>query len=116
MGHGVANVYVLTMVSGLTRPSGYFDLGRSFQNVYLEVPTFASGANVFIQGSSDGTTFRRIYNSVVNSTSVQAYPWQIGSTVSQGMHPVPPGFRYYKPEVSTALTDTVTTWKMICAD
>ena len=116
MGHGAHVVYVATMPSGATILTSYFDLKRSYQNVYLEVPTFASGADVYIQGSSDGTKFRRIYQDPVNSSSVQNNPWNVKSAASQGFHRVPPGFRYYRPEISTALTDTVTVWKMVCSD
>jgi len=116
MSHGQITVYSQTMPSGATSLTSYFDLGRSFDKVYLEVPTFASGTDVYIQGSRDGTTFRRIYREQVSTSIVVADVWKVGSAASQAFHRVPAGFRYYRPEVSTALTDTVTPWKMVCSD
>jgi hypothetical protein len=104
------------MPSGATILTSYFDLGRAYRNVYLEVPSFASGADVFVQGSRDGTTFRRIWQPAVNSSSVQSNVFQIKSAASNAMHPIPAGFQYYRPEISTALTDTVTVWRIICSD
>ena len=116
MSHGQVTVYTQTMPSGATVCTNFFDLGRAYRRVYLEIPTFASGADVFIQGSRNGTTFRRIYKATISTATVQSYPWQIGSASSQSFQEVPPGFRYYRPEISTALTDTVTPWNMICSD
>lgn len=116
MGYSPPVVYTLTQTSGLTRPAGYFDLQRSFRAVYLEVPSFASGADVFMQGSTDANTFRRIMHPPLNSATVANNTFTIASAASNRFHPVPDGFRYLKPEISTALTDTVITWKLLCSE
>jgi hypothetical protein len=104
------------MASGLTRPSGYFNLTRGFQKVYLEVPSFASGADVYVQGSSDGNTFRRIMHPPMNSSAAQVNTFVIPSAASNRFFEIPAGFQYLKPEISTALTDTVTNWKLVCSE
>lgn len=115
MGHGLNTVYYKTMTSGTTTSSG-FDLGRAFQNVYLEIPTMASGTDFYIQGSSDGTTFRRLMHPAANSSSVQVHTFVIGSAATNRMVPIPNAFRYFRVELSTAMTDTVSVFKIICGD
>lgn len=113
MGHGLVTVYTKTMSSGGTLTSAY-DLGRCFTKIYLEVPTMASG-DLFIHGSSDGTTFRRIMREQLNTTTVHS-TFSIGSAITQRMVPVPPGFRYYKVENTSGATDVVTVFNLICSD
>lgn len=59
MGYGAISVFTATMASGGTLSNG-FDLGRSWNRVYLRVPTMNSGADIFIQGSADNSSFSRI--------------------------------------------------------
>lgn len=106
-------VFAQTMASGATLLTTPLDCGRAFARVYLEIPTMASGTDIYIQASSDGTTYRRIY--LLGDYSTMTV-WSAGSATTQCHVQVPAGFRYYKPELTTALTDTVTTWRLICGD
>ena len=115
MSVGVNQVFYKTLASGATSSSGY-DFGRAFQNVYLEIPSMASGSDFYIQGSSDGTTFRRVMHPPVASSSIQVQTFVIGSAATGRIVQVPAGFRYMKVEVSTALTDTVSTFNFICGN
>lgn len=63
MSYGPNSVFYKTMASGGTSTSGY-DLTRSWTKVYLEVPSLTSNTEFYIQGSSDGTTFRRVADNV----------------------------------------------------
>lgn len=113
MSHGVISVYSKNMASGVTLTSSY-DLNRAYPKMYLEVPTMAS-SDLFIQASSDGTTFRRIMLEKVNTTTAHV-TFSVASSTTQRMVPIPPGFRYYKVESSSGATDVVTTFNIICHD
>jgi hypothetical protein len=115
MSVGVFQVFYKTMVSGGTSTSGY-DFGRAFQKVYLEIPSLTSGTDFYLQASSDGSTFRRLMQPVVNTSSVQVQTFVIGSAATNRIVEVPAGHRYMKVEVTTALTDTVNVFKFICGN
>lgn len=59
MSYGPLSVFTATMASAGTVTSS-LDLARSWKKVHLEVPTMASGADIYIQASSDNSTFRRV--------------------------------------------------------
>lgn len=113
MSHGLAQVFSKSVASGVTLSSSY-DLGRAFTKVYLEVPTMAS-SDIFIQASSDNSTFRRVMIDKGNTSTTHA-TFSIASAVSQRMVPIPAGFRYYKVETSSGTTDIVTTYNLIVSD
>lgn len=111
----VNRVFPHVLASGVTLSSSY-DFGGSFRNVYLEIPTMASGSDFYVQGSSDGAAFKRVMHPVVNTSSIQIQTFVIGSAATGKMVPVPAGFRYMKVELSTALTDTTSTFNFICGE
>lgn len=51
--------FSVDVASGITLSSS-LDLGRSYKDVYLEIPTMASGSDFYIQCSHDNSTFRRV--------------------------------------------------------
>ena len=62
-GYGPVQAFSKSITSGITATSAYDLGGRAFESVYLEVPSMVSGTDFYIQGSSDGTTFRRVQTS-----------------------------------------------------
>ena len=101
-------VYSVDLASGATTTTNYVEILVPYKNLYLQIPTMASGS-LYIKGSSDGTTFTRITEADPN----QATDFVINSAVTQRMVPIPPGFRYYKIENTSGATDTTTVFKLI---
>lgn len=82
--------------------------------IYLEVPTDGLGGQIYVQGSSDGSTFRRIKHASINSSTVTSNDYAIASACSSKMVPLPVGFRYYKLE-TTASVAADSTFKIVCS-
>lgn len=59
MGFGARSVFYTSMASGGTLSSGY-DLGRTWRNVYLEVPSMVSGTDLYIQAAASAGTYNRV--------------------------------------------------------
>lgn len=112
-------VYIVTMPSGATLTSA-IDLQRNWKTVYLEVPTFSTAANIFIQGSPTvGGTYRRVFNPALNSSTVGINVFQILTAASNGYVPIPNGFRFMKIEMGTFATDGAgapSQFNVICSD
>lgn len=100
---------VCTMSSGATL-SAAVDLQAVYGRVYLDCPSLPSGS-LFVHGSSDNSTFRRIYGADPN----QGDPWTLTSPVVQngGLFQIPPGFQYYKVENSSGVTQAIKTFSFI---
>lgn len=113
MGYGNFAPFTITLASGLTSTSGLDLGGHAWDKVAVEIPTMACAGTMYLQGSSDNSTFRRIYqpdgvSSVVN--------FQIPQTVSNVIAVLPRGpYRYMKVETTTGTTDTVLTFKFHCS-
>ncbi len=94
------------------------DLAGGFQYVFLEIPVLTgidSASPVYVQGSSDGTTFRRIAYAQLNTSTVAVNDFVIASSASNRMVELPDfAFRYVKVEVSGAATQAVG-FKIICS-
>lgn len=114
MSYGPQAVYSVQIASFGTSTSA-ITMGRSWKFVYLEVPTMTSASALFIQGSSDGIAYRRIYHPVINTSSVQSNTFVIGSGVSQRMVPIPNGMPFMKVESEVVLSFTAA-FKVICSD
>ena len=75
MGHGVHCVYVKTMAGGATQTTLPFDVGRSYRQMYLQVATMASVANVSLDVSADGgTTYYQLRHNPPNATATVTVP------------------------------------------
>lgn len=116
MSWGLSQGFVQTMTSGLTL-SPAFNLGRAFENVYLEIPTMVSGTDFYIQvANSAAGSFRRVMHPAINTSSVQINTFVIGSAATNRVVPIPNGQQYYKVEFSTFMSDTVTVLRIMVAD
>lgn len=113
MSYGPVTVYSTVIASGATVGSA-ITMGRSFSRVYLQIPTLPSGT-LYIQGSADGSTFRRITKDQGNTATVHV-DFSIDSSVSLKIVPIPNGMFAYKVELSTLSTNTAHTFKIICSD
>lgn len=99
--------YLSSMVTGASVSAGV-DLGASFLYVALEVPTmtvFSASTPLWIQASSDGTTYRRMSNLETNTSVAGVNDFQIASSTSQRFVPLPNlGFRYVRVEASSTVS------------
>lgn len=116
MSHGPVSQFSISIASGVTLTSSISLGTRAWKTVYVSIPTMVSGSDFFIQGSGDDSTYRRIIHPIVNSSSVQANTFIIGSGATNKIVPIPNGFAFIKVELSTAMTDTTSTFKIICSD
>lgn len=116
MAHGVVRVYQATMTSGATLSSAIDLSPRTWNTVYLQVPTMASG-DLYIQASPSATgTFNRVMHMRESTGTATIHTFVIGSSASQRMIPIPTGIQFMKIENSSGATDVVTTFNIICSD
>lgn len=114
MSFGPTLTYSVPFASGATS-SSQIKMDRSFNGVYLVVPTMTSNTEMYIQGSDDGTTFRRVFHPSINSSTVSTNKFAIVSGATNCIVPVPNGLKYYIIETS-ATVDSGCTFKLICMD
>jgi hypothetical protein len=114
MSHGAIVVYTKSIASNITNTGG-IDLSRAWRNVYLEIPTMTSGTDLYLQASSNNSTFRRVFQRV-NTATAQAAVVSIRSSVTNCLVDIPGGNRYVAIELSTAMTASTATFKLICSD
>lgn len=100
--------------SGATLAGSALNLGgHTWRNVSLEVPSFTSGGTMYIHGAvgSDGN-FHRVY--VMDPADGAQNVLQISQASSVGGHyhlPQLSTFDYLKIELTSGITDSVTTFK-----
>lgn len=89
--------------------SNSIDLGANYGFVWIEVPTMTAKTDastpIYVQASSDGTTFRRLASVETNTIAVGVNDFFVASSVSNRFVNCPSvGFRYLKMEVSGTVT------------
>ena len=114
MAYGPLAVYSVTMASAGTT-TGSLDLQRSWKQMWLEVPTMTSNTELYINASSDSSTFRYTYHPMTNSGSPTGNRFLINSAVTGAMVPIPNGLRYLKVESRVAINNGAV-FKIICSD
>lgn len=111
----------LTMASGASTVTATLD--GAWVYVYLQIPTMNAGYStnsspVWIQGSTDGTTYFRVSNVETNTSTVGANDFSIVSGASQRIVPLPNlGLKYMAVEISGAATGagaSPSPFKFIC--
>lgn len=110
MGYCPVKVFTKTMPSGATL-SDAIDLGTSYEHYLLELPSMASGGDVYLRGSDtiDGS-YKRIYFNASSSTPTVA---QIASSVSNAIIPLNLHLpQFVKIELSSATADTTYKFKI----
>lgn len=113
MAFSPVKVFAVTMTSGATF-SNSADLGTSFNRMYLQIPTMASGS-LHVNGSVDNSNFFRIMRDQGNTTTVHS-TFVIDSSVTQRIVPIPGGIRYMRVESTSGCTDVVSTLYIIGGD
>lgn len=105
--------FTKSVASGATLSSA-FDLGAvPYNNFVLGVPTMTSSCDLFVQVSYDGTTFKRQKYTVASGV-VAPGDITIGSAATNCYMNIPDvNARYVKIEISTAMTATTATFKII---
>lgn len=115
MSHGLYKVYTVTMASGGTL-SSECDLGRGYENVYLEIPSMTSNSQHYIQVASvTGGTYRRVCHPAINSSTVGINDLAIHSAATSRLVPIPNGFQFYKIE-TTATCDSGEVYRILAGD
>ncbi len=117
MSHGLNKVYASTMASGGTM-SGEVNLGRSYQNVYLMIPSMATASNGMSIYASDasGGTFCQVMHPSVNSATVATNAYLITSAATSVIVPVPVGgLRFLKVNTDATVAHGCV-FKFICGD
>jgi hypothetical protein len=115
MGSIKGTYFSKTMGATATLTSAY-DLGRTWRNVSVEIPSMASASDFYIQASvTESGTFRRITHPVPNTSSVQLNDFRISSAVTARIVPIPADYQYIKIEASTMNTAALV-FNVICKD
>ena len=113
MGFEPFKVFSVDMTSGATKTSGIDLGGHAWERVAVEIPTMTSGGTLYVQSSSDDSTYRRISQPDGGSSVVN---FQIAQTVTNTVAQLPPGpYRYMKVENTSGTTDTTVTFKFHCS-
>lgn len=113
MSFGPITVYSVSTVSAAATITSSFTIPVGCQQAYLEIPTMTSGTDFFLQGSTDGTNFRRIMTCSPTSSAVYLNTFTIASAGTNRISPIPLAAPYMKVELSTAQV-TASTYKIIC--
>lgn len=109
------SVFTVSMASGGTLTT-YIDLGGSWENCYLQVPSMISNTQHHIQTATDyDQIYRRVKHPAINSLTVGTNDFAITSSATNCVIPMPNGLRFIKIE-TTATVDSGETYKIICAD
>jgi hypothetical protein len=115
MSWGQNVVFTKTITSGTGTFTSQINLTRAFSSVYLEVPTFSTNTEVYINAAStDGGTFNRVYHAVINSSTASCHVFVIQTGVV-GFVPIPNGFKYLKVEVGSVVDDGAS-FNVVCSD
>jgi hypothetical protein len=117
MGYGAYFYQAKTMASADSVVS-FFDLGRAFSKVYLQIPTMASNSAFDVYASTDATSFYQVRKEIPNTTTAQAWTFTIGASAAANgsIVPMPGGFRFYKIVATDSAPTAATTFKMIGGD
>lgn len=117
MGHGVFRTYSFTMAA--TAGSASVNLGRSFDKVYLQVPTMASATGLDIYASPDGSqTYYQLGKEVPNTTTVQSWSFTVAASAAANgrLVPIPAGLQFYKIISSDSAPTAALGFQVLCAD
>jgi hypothetical protein len=117
MGHGVFRAYSFTMAA--QAGSASVNLGRSFQRVYLQIPSMASTTGLDVYASPDGTqTYYQIGKEVPNTTTVQSWSFTVAASAAANgrLVQIPAGLQFYKIVASDSAPSGAQGFQVLCAD
>lgn len=106
-------VYIGSMASGASTLTS-IDVTRSWGKIYADIQTMSTGAELAIYGSSDGTTFKPVYERV-NTAPVQYQALTVGTATTGGIVELAQAGRYFQFRASAVVSGGVVI-KLICRD
>lgn len=114
MGYGPTQKFKADIASGATI-SNQVDLGRGFNHVSLEIPSMASGTDLFIQAANSSSGTFRKYHHRLTTTNDSPVAINVNSSVTNCfLHLEFVNAQYLKVELSTAMTATSASFNFIC--
>jgi hypothetical protein len=116
MSYGPIQVFTGLIASGASTSSS-FDLGgKAYSRVFVEVSSMSTAAAMDVWGSSDGTTFRPVFERV-NTAPVQYQTHIVASGVGAngGIAPLDVCYQYVQFRASAVVSGGVTL-KLHCSD
>jgi len=116
MSYSPASAFEVNIESGATLSTA-IDLGQGWNHISVEIPTMASGADIYFQAANQndgGGVFRRFHHRITNSNDTPV-PMSIDSSITNCFVPLEfVRYRYLKIELSTAMTATSATFHFVC--
>jgi hypothetical protein len=110
----VVKAFSVDVTSGATLSSS-IDLQQGWSEVSLEIPSFSSGSNIYIQAAAtESGTYSRVMFPPINSATVATNDFTIVSGLANRIIPVPTNYQFIKVELSTHQTDTTSSFNVIC--
>lgn len=117
MGYNPTSAFEITIASGATLSTSV-DLGQGWNHISLEIPTMASGTDIYFQAANenDGSgVFRRFHHRITNSNDIPV-AMSVDSSITNCFVPLEfVRYRYLKIELSTAMTATSATFHLVCS-
>ena len=112
---GTVKPFLINMASGVTI-SSYIDIGGSYKNIALKIPSMISTSDVKIltSDSKDGYYAYLYHKPSVNSSTVSWSMVQIPSAVTNALAPLEISQQYVKIELTTAPTATSSNFYLVC--
>lgn len=115
MSYNPVSPFSTTLTSGVTL-SDEIDLGRGWPHITVEIPSMASGTDVYFQASRTSSgTYRRINHRLTNTTDNPSAMNVDSSVTNCFVHLEFVNVRYFKIELSTAMTATQATFGVVCS-
>ena len=113
-GYTEAKYFTVTMPSGGTLTSS-IDLARGWDSISLEIPSMASGTDIYIQGCrTPGATFRRHHHRPTISNSTPG-PYFVNSSITNCfIHLENVNMKFLAIEHTTAMTATEAVYNIVC--
>jgi hypothetical protein len=116
MGSARCFTYFPGTMASFSTSTGEIDLGHSWSQVFLEIPTMTSNTQLHIKAAaSSGGTYRRVRQPPLNSSTVGTNDFAIVSSATDCLVPIPSGLRYIKVE-ATATVSFTASFNIICGD
>ena len=110
----VVKVFSADITSGATLSSA-IDLSQGWDEVSLQIPSFASGDDIYIQAATEANgTFVRVTFPPINSATAATNDFEIASGLGARIVPIPSNYQHIKIELNSGQTDTTSSFNVIC--
>ena len=102
----------VSMASGATLSTAIV-LPGGFERFVVEIHSMTSGTDVYFQTSSDGTTYRRLYHDPLPANAAPTAIYLNSSITNCHIDVIHAARKYFKVELSTAMTATTACFNLI---